>query len=367
VKLKNLAVAGTIAVVATLALASCSSSSGNTPAASSSALSGTITAGGSSAQANAETAWTAAYTASGSAGSGVTINYDKSQGSGGGVTNFLSGSYDFAGTDAALTADQQTSAQTQCGAGGALDIPVYLSGVSIIFNLPGVTKLNLDSQSIAKIFNKKITKWNDPALVKLNSGVTLPNQKITPVVRSDGSGTTANFTTYLSQAQKANWPYPASNAWPVTGESAQQGGSGIVSAVAAGKYTIGYADQSSIAKATAASVQLGTTTTFVDYSAAGATSAFTESATTTPSTKNDLTQDLDYTKITGTSSYPIPLLSYAVACTTFKKAAQAALVRSYLGFIDSTEGQAIAAKNAQSAPLPAALLAEAKTSIAAIK
>jgi phosphate transport system substrate-binding protein len=366
VKLKNLAVAGTLAVVATLALASCSST-GSTPAsttAPSTDLKGTITSGGSSAQANAETAWTAAFNAQ---ASGVTINYDKSQGSGGGVTNFLNGTYDFAGTDAALTADQQTQAKTTCGANGALDLPVYLSGVSIIFNVKGVTSLKLDSESIAKIFNKKITKWNDPALVKLNPGVTLPADKITPVVRSDGSGTTANFTTYLSQVQKANWPYPASNAWPVTGESAQQGGSGIVSTVAAGNDTIGYADQSSIASATAADIQLGTTTNFVKYSAAGATAAFTEAATTTPSTKGDLTQDLDYTKITGTSSYPIPLLSYAVACTTFKSPAQAKLVKAYLTFVDSTTGQAVAAKNASSAPLPASILADVKTSLASIK
>jgi phosphate transport system substrate-binding protein len=364
VKLKNLAVAGTIALAATVALAGCSAASPSSTATPAAALKGTITSGGSSAQANAQTAWAAAFQAE---NSGVKINYDKSQGSGGGVTNFLSGSYDFAGSDAALTAAQQTQSQTQCGAGGALDIPVYLSGVAIIFNLPGITKLNLDSASIAKIFDKKITTWNDPALVALNPGVNLPSAKITPVVRADGSGTTANFTTYLSQVQKANWSYPASTAWPVTGESAQQGGSGVVSTVAAGKDTIGYADQSSIGKATAADIQLGSTSTYVTYTAAGATAAFTEAATAAPSTSGDLTQDLDYTKISGTTSYPIPLLSYDVVCTTFKSAAQAKLAKAYIGFIDSTTGQAVAAKNAGSAPLPASILADVKTSLASVK
>jgi phosphate transport system substrate-binding protein len=363
VKLKNLAVAGTIALAATVALAACSSAAPSSTS-STTGLKGTITSGGSSAQANAQTAWTAAFQA---LNPGVKINYDKSQGSGGGVTNFLAGSYDFGGTDAALTSDQQSQSSSVCGAGGALDLPVYLSGVAIIFNLPGVTKLNLDSESIAKIFNKKITKWNDPALVKLNPGVKLPNASITPVVRADGSGTTANFTTYLSQVQKANWSYPASTAWPVTGESAQQGGSGVVSTVAAGKNTIGYADQSSIGTATAADVQLGTTTTYVTYSAAGATAAFTEAATSAPSTTGDLTQDLDYTKITGTTSYPIPLLSYDVLCTTFKSAAQSKLAKAYIGFITSTTGQAVAAKNAGSAPLPASILADVKTSLASVK
>jgi phosphate transport system substrate-binding protein len=371
VKLKNVAAVGTLALVTAIALSSCSSTPSSTPTASKaptvdlSSLSGTITSGGSSAQANAQQAWTTAFQAQ---ASGVTINYDKSQGSGGGVTNWLSGSYDFAGTDASLNPTQVTSAATLCGAGGGLDLPVYLSGVAIIFNLPGVTKLNLDSATIAKIFSKKITTWNDPAIAALNTGVTLPSAKITPVVRSDGSGTTANFTTYLSDTQPSLWTYPVSTAWPVTGESAQQGGSGIVSTVAAGKDTIGYADQSSIGTATKASIQLGTTgSTFVDYSASGATQAFKDAATAVPTGAGDLSQKLDYTKITTSGAYPIPLLSYDVVCSTFKSAAQAKLTKAYLGFILSATGQAVAAKNAGSAPLPANILAEAQTSLKSVK
>jgi phosphate transport system substrate-binding protein len=371
VKLKNVAAVGAIALVTAIALSSCSSTPATKPTATKSAaptvdlstLSGTITSGGSSAQANAQAAWTAAFT---SVATGVTINYDKSQGSGGGVTNWLGGSYDFAGTDSALNPTQVSSAATTCGAGGGLDLPVYLSGVAIIFNLPGVTKLNLDSTTIAKIFNKTITTWNDPAIAALNSGVTLPPDPITPVVRADGSGTTANFTTYLSETQPSIWTYPVSTAWPVTGESAQQGGSGIVSTVTAGKDTIGYADQSSVGTATQASIQLGTSgSTFVKYSAAGATKAFAASATSAPSGTGDLTQKIDVTKIT--AGYPIPLLSYDVVCTQFKDPAQAKLAAAYIGFIDSTNGQAVAAKNAGAAPLPASILADVATSLKLVK
>jgi phosphate transport system substrate-binding protein len=372
VKLKNVAAVGAIALVTAIALSSCSSTPTAKPTATKSAaatvdlstLSGTITAGGSSAQANAQAAWTAAFT---SVATGVTINYDKSQGSGGGVTNWLGGSYDFAGTDSALNPAQITSAATTCGASGGLDLPVYLSGVAIIFNLPGVTKLNLDSATIAKIFNKTITTWNDPAIAALNTGVTLPADAITPVVRADGSGTTANFTTYLSETQPSVWTYPVSTAWPVTGESGQQGGSGVVSTVAAGKDTIGYADQSSVGTATQASIQQGTSgSTFVKYSAAGATKAFSQGAVTASNgTSGDLTQKFDVTKIT--SGYPIPLLSYAVLCTTFKDPAQAKLASAYVGFMDSANGQAVAAKNAGAAPLPAAILADVATSLKLVK
>ena len=374
-KLKNVAAVGAIALVTAIALSSCSSTpSTPTPTATKSSaptvdlstLTGTITAGGSSAQANAEAAWTAAFT---SVATGVTINYDKSQGSGGGVTNWTGGSYDFAGTDSALNPAQVTAAAATCGTGGGLDLPVYLSGVAIIFNLPGVTKLNLDSATIAKIFNKTITKWNDPAIQALNNGVTLPADSITPVVRADGSGTTANFTTYLSETQPSIWTYPVSTAWPVTGESAQQGGSGIVSTVAAGKYTIGYADQSAVGTSDQAAIQLGTSgSTFDKYTAAGATKAFAAAASTASNgTTGDLTQKIDVTKITAKGAYPIPLLSYDVICTTFKSSTQAKLAAAYIGFIDSTNGQAIAAKNAGAAPLPASILADVATSLKLVK
>jgi phosphate transport system substrate-binding protein len=375
VKLKNVAAVGAIALVTAIALSSCSSSTPTpTPTATKSAatgpdlstLSGTLTAGGSSAQANAQAAWTAGFV---SVATGVTINYDKSQGSGGGVTNWLAGSYDFAGTDSALNPTQVTSANTTCGAGGGLDLPVYLSGVAIIFNVPGVTSLNLDSKTIAGIFNKTITTWNDPAIKALNPGATLPAHAITPVVRSDGSGTTANFTTYLSETQPSIWTYPVSTAWPVTGESAQQGGSGIVSTVAAGQYTIGYADQSSVGTADQAAIQLGSSgSTFDKYTATGATKAFAAAATSAPNgTTGDLTQKIDVTKITAKGAYPIPLLSYDVICTTFKSSTQATLAAAYIGFIDSANGQAIAAKNAGAAPLPASILADVATSLKLVK
>jgi phosphate transport system substrate-binding protein len=370
VKLKNVAAVGVIALVSAIALSSCSATPTPKPTKSAatvdlSTLSGTLTSGGSSAQANAQAAWTTAFE---SVATGVTINYDKSQGSGGGVTNWLAGSYDFAGTDSALNPTQVASAQTTCGAAGGLDLPVYLSGVAIIFNLPGVTSLNLDSKTLAEIFNKTITKWNDPAIAALNPGATLPTDSITPVVRADGSGTTANFTTYLSETQPSIWTYPVSTAWPVTGESAQQGGSGIVSTVAAGKDTIGYADQSAVGTATQASIQLGSSgSTFVKYSAAGATKAFAQSATTAPSGTGDLTQKIDVTKITAAGSYPIPLLSYDVICTQFKDATQAKLAAAYIGFIDSTNGQNVAAKNAGAAPLPASILADVVKSLKLVK
>jgi len=376
---KNLRLGG-IAVIALagVALAGCANSS--TPSNSGSpkptkstasidykSLSGTITAGGSSAQANAEAAWTAAITSSAVGATNLTINYDKSQGSGGGVTNFLSGAYDFAGSDAPLKPEQTTAAEATCGTGGAVNLPIYLDGVAIIYNLPGVTDLKLSGSTIAKIFNLKITDWSDPAIAKDNGGKALPAGAITTVARSDGSGTTQNFTNYLAATQPADWTYPASNAWPVAGNvSKQQGGSGVVNAVKAGSGTIGYADHSAIGDLSAAQVGVGSK--FVAYSAKGVSNAFATAGTTTSNgVEGDLSQTFDYSKLTTSDIYPIPLLSYAIMCKTFAKSEQATLVKGYISFIVSDLGQQVAQKNAGSAPLPKSIVSKITDTLATIK
>lgn len=373
-KLTRLAQVGAVSAVAALALAGCSSTStdngsGSTPTPTEtsimstidSSLSGTITAGGSSAQANAQTAWITAYNAT---ASGVTINYDKSQGSGGGRTNFLSGAYDFAGSDAPLSADETTKSKDLCTEGG-VNLPVYLDGVAIIFNIPGVTELKLSGETIAKIFALQITDWSDPAITKDN-GTALAAGAITTVARSDGSGTTQNFTNYLAATQSSVWTFPAGSSWPVTGNvSLQKGGSGVVQAVQSGSGTIGYADHSAIGTlSSAAIIQDGTATPF---SPEAVTATFAAAAVESSNgVAGDLSKKFDYSKLTA-ETYPIPLVSYAITCTTFKDEAQAKLVKNYLGFVASTLGQEVAAKNAGSAPLPDSVLEEVQKTLATIK
>ncbi|KAA9107550.1 phosphate ABC transporter substrate-binding protein PstS [Microbacterium rhizomatis] len=373
-KKTRFALVGAVIAIGAVALAGCSSGS-TTPGSTASStpttaavastvdpsLTGTITAGGSSAQANAQAAWTAAYNAQ---VKGVTINYDKSQGSGGGVTNFLSGAYDFAGSDSPLKADQTDQSKSLCTAGG-LNIPIYLDGVAIIYNISGVTSLKLSGATVAKIFNLQITDWSDPAITADN-GTALPAGPITTVARSDGSGTTQNFTNYLAATQPTDWPYPAANSWPVTGNvSAQKGGSGVVNTVQSGTGTIGYADHSAIGTLnSAAIIQDGTA---IPFSPEAVTQTFAVAAVPASNgVPGDLSQKFDYSKLTA-ETYPIPLVSYGILCSTFKSAEQAKLTVNYLSFISSTAGQSVAAKNAGSAPLPDSILEQAQATLATIK
>lgn len=348
-----------VAVVGAVALASCSSS---TPG-STAAAGGTITAGGSSAQGNAEKAWIAAYTAS---TSGVTINYDSSQGSGGGRSNFIKGSYDFAGSDAPLSADETTQAAATYP-GGAIDIPIYMDGVAIAFNVPGVTSLNLSSSTLAKIFNLKITDWSDPAITKDNGGTALPKGPITTVVRSDSSGTAQNFTNFLVGTAASDWPYPAAGTWPVTaGVSAQKGGSAVAGTIGTTAGAIGYVDHSA-AKDSSGNPLTVATINGIAFSAGAVASTLSDAGTVSGNgVTGDLSIKFDYTKLSPTD-YPIPLLSYAIIPTTFKDPAQGALTKAYLTFVTSSTGQQVAATNAGSAPLPDSILSQIATSLAAVK
>jgi len=367
---------GAIVLAGGLALAGCASTPSTTPTgdtsptASSAAsgldaidpsLKGTLTAGGSSAQANAETAWAAAFN---SVASGLVINYDKSQGSGGGRTNFISGAYDFAGSDAPLSADETTKAAATYPS-GAVDLPIYLDGVSVAYNVAGVTKLNLATETIAKIFAGQITDWSDAAITADNGGTALPAGKITVVVRSDSSGTAQNFTNFLAASAPDVWTWPGSGTFPadIAGTDAQKGGGAVHDEIAKVAGSIGYLDHSAVGDLASATVN------GVAPTADAVAAAYSAGATVKSNgVAGDLSIVFDYAKINAdTAAYPIPLLSYAIIPLEFKDPAQAKLTVAYLQFVASEDGQKAAAAKANSVPLPAEILAQVNATLATVR
>nr|WP_223204972.1 phosphate ABC transporter substrate-binding protein PstS [Gordonia jinghuaiqii] len=138
--------------------------------------------------------------------SDIVLDYTGS-GSGDGIKKFIAGDVDFAGSDSALKPDEVTAAKARCSGNDPWHLPLVVGPVAIAYNLDGVDDLKLDPSVIAKIFNGKITTWNDPAVAALNPGVALPNTDIVPVYRSDSSGTTDNFQRFLQASAPADWPY----------------------------------------------------------------------------------------------------------------------------------------------------------------
>ena len=122
--------------------------------------------------------------------SGQTLNYTPN-GSGAGINEFIGNQTDFGGSDVALSADEHGKAQQRCGS-PAWDLPVVFGPIAVTYNVSGVTSLNLDGPTAAKIFNGTIKTWNDPAITALNTGAALPDLPIHVVFRSDQSGTTDN-------------------------------------------------------------------------------------------------------------------------------------------------------------------------------
>jgi phosphate transport system substrate-binding protein len=323
-------------------------------------VSGTLNGSGSSAQEAAIGAWSSAFQ---TANTGVTVNYDAS-GSSAGREQFIAGGVQFAGSDAYLTDDELASAQKQCG-GPAIEYPVYVSPIAIVYNLPDVDKLQLSPQTLAQIFAGKVTKWNDPAIAAENQGATLPDTDINPVHRSDGSGTTDNFTDYLDAVDSMDWTAGETDEWPkgLGGEGAE-GTSGVISAVQQGEGSIGYADFSQAGDLGVASVKVGSS--YVMPSADAASKILDESKPVSGrDTATDLAIDVNRTSTTD-GVYPIILVSYQLVCSKYDDQATADLVKAWGSYVISADGQDAAASAAGSAPITDKLRAEAQKAIDSI-
>jgi phosphate transport system substrate-binding protein len=354
---KQAAVAGG-AVIAALALAACSSSSStsstSTPAAtsassapssassSSAALNGTINAAGSTFQTNFQQAAISGFK---TVQQGVTVNYGGG-GSGAGRTALYSNTVQFAGSDSKIPASE--ASKVPAGK-TVLYFPVQIGPIAMAYNLSGVTGLKLDAATLSKIFQGQITTWNDPAIKALNPSASLPSSNITLVVRSDSSGTTANFSAYLVKAAGSAWKLGTASTitFPKTAHAAS-GGSGVAQAIKATSGSIGYVDFST---ATASGLSSATIKNSAgDFvapspaSAAAAASQVTPSANLTFSTVDE----------PGATSYPITYQSWDLVYAEQPTANDAALLKAYLGYLLGSSGQALLTP-LNLAPLPSSI------------
>ncbi|WP_026530010.1 phosphate ABC transporter substrate-binding protein PstS [Haematomicrobium sanguinis] len=326
-----------------------------------SSVTGTLTGIGASTQASAMEAWKTGFA---SANSGAQVQYSP-DGSGAGRKAFLSGAAQFAGSDAFLKEEELASSKEQCGPDGGFDVPAYISPIAIAYNLPGVEGLKLDAATIAKIFRGEITNWNDPAIAALNEGTTLPDTKITPVHRSDESGTTENFTDYLSAVAPEVWTDEKSQTWPssLQGEAAAKT-SGVVSAVTGTEGAITYADESAVGDLGTAQLKVGEE--FVPISPEAAAKAIEVSEQVTEGRPaNDIAIKLDR-KTTEPGTYPLVLVSYQIFCSAYKDQNTVDLVKAWGNYVTSAEGQQAAQAAAGNAPLSDALSQKVKASIDSI-
>ncbi|MET9731465.1 phosphate ABC transporter substrate-binding protein PstS [Streptomyces sp. NPDC006458] len=358
---------GALAVSSALALTACGSDDtgekSNESGAPNSAAAGSVQcddakgqllADGSSAQKNAIDAWVKAFT---QACNGVQINY-KGGGSGAGVTAFTQGQVAFAGSDSALKPEEVTASKEVCQGGQGIDLPMVGGPIAVGYNVPGVDNLVLDAPTLAKIFDSKITNWNDKAIAALNPDAKLPDLKIQAFHRSEDSGTTDNFTKYLIATTPDNWKYEGGKAWQAKGGQAASGSAGISQQVQQNSGAIGYMELSYAKELS---------TVALDTGAAAPVTASTDSATKAIAdaqvvgTGKDLALKLNYaTKADG--AYPITLVTYEIVCDKGNKADTLPATKAFLRYIASEDGQKVLVDN-DYAPIPADIIAKVRTTI----
>lgn len=328
-------------------------------------VSGEIAGAGSTAQQASQEAWIAEFE---NANGGATISYD-GVGSGGGREQFISGGVAFAGSDTPLSESEGELAKAikRCEPGELVEVPNYISPIAIVYNLPGVEELKLEPETLAEVFNQEIENWNDPKIAKENPGVELPETRIVPVNRSDESGTTENFTDYLSKVAPSVWTHEVSGDWPVKGGEAASGTSGVIEAVSSGEGAIGYADASQAGELGKALIKVGKT--WAEPSAEAAAKVLDlskEDPELEEGQKNVIAFEIDR-KTEASGVYPIILVSSMIGCTKYKSASEGALVKAYFEYAISPEGQELAAEAAGSAPLSAELTKKVEAAVAAIE
>lgn len=301
---------------------------------------GSLRSSGSTAQGTAIAQWIKDYNAK----CGATINAYGGGGSGKGVSDFTSNQTDFGGSDSALKDTQFAAADKRCGGNDAIDLPMVTGPIAVAYNVAGVSKLTMTPQVLVGIFSGKITNWNDPAIAAVNQGVTLPNLAIATIHRSEASGTTDNFTKYLTAA--GGWTFAGGKSWTAPGGTGAQGSDGVAKAISSTTGAIGYDEWSYAQSSKLAMADIDNGGGAVTLTAESAGKAV--DAAKVVGKGKDLSLQLDYaTKTPG--AYPVILVTYEIVCSS-GNGDKGALLKSFLGYT-ATDGQTALVKIG-SAPLP---------------
>ena len=334
-KFNRIGAALSVLTAGALVLSGCgndnNTSAGNAPTGAPASAAGcggktTLKASGSTAQANAMTRFVKAFE---QACSGQTLNYT-ANGSGAGISEFTGGQTDFGGSDSPLSAEEYAAAQTRCGS-PAWNLPVVFGPIAITYNVAGLSSLNLDGATAAKIFNGAVTTWNDPAIQGLNAGTPLPAEAIHVVFRNDQSGTTDNFQRYLDAASDGSWGKGAGKAFNGGVGEGAKGNDGTSAAIKSTEGSITY-NEWSFAKAQNLAVAKIVTAAGPDPVSISADSVGkTISGAVVRGQGNDLVLDTNsFYKPSQAGSYPIVLATYEIVCSKYPESQVGTAVKAFL-------------------------------------
>ncbi len=317
----------------------------------------TLKASGSTAQANAMARFVNALE---QACSGQTLNYT-ANGSGAGINEFVGKQTDFGGSDVPLSANEHSKAQQRCSS-PAWDLPLVFGPIAMTYNVNGVTSLNLDGPTAAKIFNGTIKEWNDPAVTALNAGTPLPALPIHVVFRSDQSGTTDNFQHYLGAASDGAWGKGTGKTFNGGVGEGANGNEGTSAAIKNTPGSITY-NEWSFAQAQKLNMARIVTSAGPDPVSISADSVGkTIAGAKIQGQGNDLILDtVSFYKPTQPGAYPIVLATYEVVCSKYPDSQVGTAVKAFLQATIGP-GQNGLAHNGY-IPIPAAFKARLSTAV----
>jgi phosphate transport system substrate-binding protein len=307
--------------------------------------------------------WQTAYS---TADPSVTIT-SGATGSGAGISDAAEGLVNVGASDAYLSSADLAKYP------GLLNIPLAVAAVMVNYNVSGVKNLNLNASVIAQIYSGKITTWNDPAIAKLNRGVTLPSEKIVTLHRADSSGTTFVFTSYLNAQDPSGWPSAnvgTTITWPsAPGNLAETGSGGMVTGCGSTKGCIAYLGVSYLSKTSAAGLGEASLANkagkYLQPTSATISAALASFSPPASSGTTAGAESLINTSAAG--GYPILNYEYAIVKKSQPSAAEASAIKKFLGWILTTgQDSTKYLSTVNFEPLPSGALSTAQSLVSSI-
>jgi phosphate transport system substrate-binding protein len=291
--------------------------------------------------------------------SGLQVNYS-GVGSGTGISDFQSGTVDFAASDVPMSSSDL--AKVPASDGPVIQIPDILGGVTVSYNVPGLTKrLKLDAPTIAGIFDGSIKTWNAPQISALNPGVSLPSHAITPEVRADSSGTTYIFSDYLTTAAPSVWTLGANKIinWPSTAVQTPKN-SGVAASIQSTPYSIGYVELAyALQNHFVFAAVKNAAGVYVVPSASTVAADADQKLAVTPT-------NFSIVNLPGATSYPISGYSWAILLQKQKSTTTGTQVVKVLDWTTHTGGGQNLASGLGYVPLPPGLQNSNRTALATV-
>jgi phosphate transport system substrate-binding protein len=291
--------------------------------------------------------------------SGVTVNY-QGVGSGAGIQQFTEQTVDFGASDAYMKAEELTAAEAARAGAKVIHIPTVFGAIVLAYNLPGVDGLKLDSDTLVNIYLGKITKWDDAAIKALNPDLELPSTDIATVHRSDSSGTTSAFTSYLFKVSKDWEAGPGKGKeikWP--GGVGGKGNDGVAAVVKQTEGAIGYVELAYAVQNNMTMAQMK------NKSGSFITPSLESTSAAADGTEIPEDMNISVSDSANPAAYPIVTVTYMLAYDKNPDANKAAALKAFLTWALGEDGTAIATELGY-APLPSALKEAALAKVALI-